>query len=580
MSRALFFLVSRSVANAVLHRLRRLKQPKYLAGAVFGALYFYFYFFQFLFRGTQSAGTGPVLPIGDLGVEIAALILFVVVLVFSWLWAGSRAALHFTEAEIAWLFPAPLDRPTLIRFKLLKSQLGLLFLSCVMTLISGRAALGSLALIHLVGWWIVFSTLQMHRLGASFARQRLLARGLSDWKRRLAVLVGVLALAAAVYFWKISTPAPPHAIADAARAEDFVTWLRSFLHAGPAPWLLLPFRLLVQPWFATDFSAFLAALPAALLLMTLHYIWVVRAHVSFEDASVALSQRRAAYLSARRSGDLRVTQAPRAANVPAFRLRATGFEPVAFIWKHLLAIGGRRTLLYCIGGSAILLAAAVAAPAFSQWPLFAVAVATIASAIFIWVTFTNAAVGARAVRQDLMSIDSLKTFPIAGWKIILGELLGPVFTGTALQIVSLAAAAASVSSIADLPPEFHRLPPMIFVCVAMLTPAINLTLMIIPTAATLLFPAWFKPGEAVSGGMETMGLRIIMALGQFLALGLALAPAAILGGVAWMSAHLLAATAWGPLAGTAIAALTLAVEAGMGVVWLGRLFDRFDPSES
>ncbi len=572
MNRSLIYLVSRSLVNVIAFRLRRLKQPKYLAGAVFGALYFYFYFFRFLIRGGQPSRETPAIPIGELGLEIASLVLFGVVIVFSWLWPGSRAALHFTEAEIAWLFPAPLDRPTLIRFKLLKTQLSLLLLSLVMTLITGRASLGPHVWMHLAGWWIVFSTLQMHRLGASFALQRLTQRGLSDWKRRAVVIAGILASAGAIYFWKISTPTFPRL----ANSTESLDWLRTFLHAGPAPWLLLPFRAVVQPWFAQDFTNFLQTLPAALGIMVLHYFWIIRAHVSFEEASVAFSQKRAAFLAARRSGDMRVKQTPPSANIPAFRLNPTGFEPVSFVWKHLLSTGGKRSLRQWLAGGSIAIAITSALSPSSRWPIAPVIIAIAAVSIFLMVTLTNAANGSRAVRRDLLAINLLKTFPIPGWKIVLGELLGPVLGCTALQILALVIIVMSISSVPELPGAKRHLLPIAAIAIALLVPAINLTLMIIPTAATLLFPAWFKSGEAVTPGLETMGLRIIMALGQLLAL----VPAAILGGVAWMSAEMLAASGAAIFAGAGVASITLGIEACMGVVWLGRIFDDFDPSES
>ena len=576
MNRALIFLVSRSFVNAIAFRLRRLKRPKYLAGAVFGALYFYLYFFRFLIRGGQPSSAGPALPIGELGVEIGSLILFAVVILFSWIWPGSRASLAFTEAEIAWLFPAPLTRAALIRFKLLKSQLGLLFLAVLMTLITGRAALGPTAWTHVAGWWIVFSTLQMHRLGASFALQRLTQRGLSDWKRRSVLLFALTGLAAAIYFWRISAPNLP-AINN---SDVWLDWLRSFLHAGPAPWLLLPFRAMMQPWFAPDVSSFLLALPGALLLMALHYFWVMHAHVSFEEASIALSQRRATFIAARRGGDLRLKQTPQSANVPAFRLSPTGFEPLSFFWKHQLATGGRRSLLRWLGAGAIFLGIASLLSATGRSPIASLILIVVSGALFVISTFTRAGNGSQAVRRDLMSIDLLKTFPIPGWKILFGELIGPAFGGTLLQILSLSVIVISLGAIPDLDDSIRQMLTIGALSIALLAPAINLTLMIIPTTATLLFPAWFKSGDAATPGLETMGLRIIMALGQFLALLLALIPAAILGGVAWLSAEMLGTSALSPFAGAAVAAITLGIEACMGIVWLGRLFDRFDPSES
>ena len=136
------------------------------------------------------------------------------------------------------------------------------------------------------------------------------------------------------------------------------------------------------------------------------------------------------------------------------------------------------------------------------------------------------------------------------------------------------------SSLPEIAEAQRTLLPIAACAIALLAPAINLTLMIIPTAATLLFPAWFKSGENVTPGLEMMGIRLIMVLGQFLALLLALVPAAILGAAAWMAAQMLGPSLWAPLAGAIAAAIALGVEAGLGVVWLGWIFDRYDPSSA
>ena len=43
---ALFYLQCQSFCNRLVSRFKRLKQPKYLIGAIVGGLYFYFYFFR------------------------------------------------------------------------------------------------------------------------------------------------------------------------------------------------------------------------------------------------------------------------------------------------------------------------------------------------------------------------------------------------------------------------------------------------------------------------------------------------------------------------------------------------------
>src|SRR5215471_7374960 len=53
---ALFYLQYHSFRNRLVSRFRRLKQPKYLIGAIVGGLYFYWYFFRSLFRGFATGG--------------------------------------------------------------------------------------------------------------------------------------------------------------------------------------------------------------------------------------------------------------------------------------------------------------------------------------------------------------------------------------------------------------------------------------------------------------------------------------------------------------------------------------------
>ena len=54
---ALLYLQYHTIRNRLVTRFKRLKQPKYLFGAIVGGLYFYFYFFRYLFRGLATAGS-------------------------------------------------------------------------------------------------------------------------------------------------------------------------------------------------------------------------------------------------------------------------------------------------------------------------------------------------------------------------------------------------------------------------------------------------------------------------------------------------------------------------------------------
>jgi hypothetical protein len=136
MGGALFYLEFHSRLNRLRSRLRRLRQPKYLFGAIVGGVYFYFYFFRFLIQRRQAGRAASPIPPGhgEL-VEALAALIFLVMLLLMWIFPRERAALHFTEAEVAFLFPAPVGRRTLINFKLLKSQAAILLSALFMTLI-------------------------------------------------------------------------------------------------------------------------------------------------------------------------------------------------------------------------------------------------------------------------------------------------------------------------------------------------------------------------------------------------------------------------------------------------------------
>ena len=94
-------------------RIKRLKQPKYLLGGIVGGLYFYWYFFRMLFASARRGGQPlPLLASPEnlaLYESIGALFLLTIMLL-AWIIPHQRAALTFTEAEVAFLFPAPISR--------------------------------------------------------------------------------------------------------------------------------------------------------------------------------------------------------------------------------------------------------------------------------------------------------------------------------------------------------------------------------------------------------------------------------------------------------------------------------------
>ena len=578
---ALGYLVTRSFVNGVLFRLRRLRQPKYLLGAILGAAYFYFYFGRFLAvsRMPWGAESGPASPHG---LEIGAAILFVATIVLSWILPASRAAVAFTEAEIAFLFPAPITRRTLVIMRLVKSQFALLLFSAFMTLLSGRFHLGSEVWMRIGGWWVIMNTLNMHRLGASFALQRLRERGMADGKRRVLVVLVLVAFVALVEFMRRSLPPPPD-LATALRGGGEITnYIVQLLHTGPLRYVLAPFKLIVAPNFAHEGVTFLRALLPALGIMALHFIWVVRADVSFEDASIEAAKKRAAFLAARGRGELRARGKSDKARTPLWRLRPTGFAPIAFIWKSLLKSGGRRTLGRWAAFFAVLAAGAFALGRVEDLtkPLVVTAF-IIGGGCYIALLISFVMIGqlsAAQLRQGIATMDLLKTYPIPGWQIALGELAGPVLLGSLMQWCSLGIGLMLLSIAPPLHPHLGTI-TAIAGGIALLLPIFNLSTAILPCAGALLYPGWFRPQESTGPGIENTGMKLILGIAQLLAVVVAMIPVAFFGAVAFFAvAKFTTATEWPALAAGGTAMLILAMETGLGIAWLGSLYDEFDVS--
>ncbi|HYT62042.1 MAG TPA: putative ABC exporter domain-containing protein [Haliangiales bacterium] len=577
---ALIYVQWQSIKNRLWMRLRRLKKPKYLAGAVVGGAYFYFFFFRNLFAGRRRGTVAPEVlsPESALLFELLGALALGAMVLAAWLFPHQRAALAFTEAEIAFLFPAPVTRKTLIHFKLLRSQAAILFTTLLLTFITRRFGGGGTAWVRAAGWWVILSTLNLHTLGASFARTRLLDHGMSNLRRRILVLSALALLLAATVLW-VKRTIPPPETADLAGLDAIKYYVRRTLTSGPAVLVLYPFRLVVRPYLATDGSSFLLAFGPAFALLLLHYLWVARSDVAFEEASLALARKRAEMVAAVRAGSWHSAAKMKRRKRPPFGLRPTGTAAVAFLWKNLISAGqgfSLRTWLF-LGFFAVCIGGAVSVSQQGHgWLLSTVGIMSVilgGYSLFLGPAFLR-----QDLRQDLVNADILKTYPLRGWQVVLGELLTPatILTGVQWCLVLLSVTMFSRVPGGDAIPLANRL--SLGAGAAIIAPMLNLISLVIPNASVLLFPAWMQIGREHVGGVEVIGQRLIFMVGSVLVFAFALMPAAILFGLVFFLAKLLVGMFVAvPLAAVA-AAIVLAAEAALAIWWMGRLFERFDLS--
>jgi hypothetical protein len=594
MLRALLYLRFTSFKNWLVARARRLRQPKYLIGAVVGCAYFYFFFFRPLGEGSSRRGStvpteearrameaaAAALPVDWLPATTAiGALAFLTFITFIWIIPAQRAALGFSEAEIAFLFPAPVSRRGLVHFRLLSSQFRSLIGAAVMMLFSNRwAIVGGNALTHAIGWWFIFSTLNLHFSGANFTLTRLRDLGLVAWRRRVIVVAIIVAIFAVTVARMPASLASPQ-LGSNLDFRPATEWMITLTNTNPLGWLLWPFRWVLAPFLAVSPREFLLALGPALGVVSLHYLWVVRSAVAFEDASVAYAEKRGARIAAWRSGHQRGVAAPAKPRPAPFRLTGIGRPELAFLWKNLLSTWQYFTIRVLLVGAAFIVGASAwisaqpvgrgLLPGIGMMALFFGAYALIVGPQF----------ARQDIRSDLAHADVLKTYPLAGWQIVLGELLTPIVILSCVLWLTLLTIVLTFhpasASLAWLTPGMRVAAG---VAVAAIVPPLAALQLLVPNAAALYFPAWFQMSRTRGGGPEVFGQRMIFFFAQLLTMLLALLPAVALAGL------LIFILQWWLGAVAAIGLATLAVlvvlmaEVWFGVWCLGERFEKLDLS--
>ncbi len=562
------YLIGRSTANRLSRQFRRLRQPRYAIALALGLAYLWF-----LILRQRPERPAPEL-FEQRWVELAGAVAVAAVVAWSWIFTVERRVLAFTPAEVTFLFPAPLSRRQLIHFKLLRSQLVILFNVLLWTLVLSYDRLGASAWPRAAGVWVLLTTLSLHRLGASFVRGSLAAHGVSGATRRL-VSLGVLLVALFGVAWAVVD-------ARALVAGGWAEGIRPFLAAlgqaleGPLPRALLaPFRAMVQPLTASSGGDWIRAMVPALGLLGLHYIWVVRSDAAFEEAAAEASLRRARQLSDSSRGQ-RARRAVRR-EPPPYRLAPTGSPAGAILWKNLVAVtrtGRPRTVALVLAG--IGLVATVLVLRGSEILAEILGWFAVMAGGFLLV------VGPQWIRSDLRGdlskLHLLRGYPITGTAVVVGEVAASTLVLSVLQLAVLTLAWLAFLGHEVMEPDLGARTLALAAAVLFLPP-INLLGLLIHNGAAMLFPAWMAPPADRPAGVEALGQNMLAIIAYVVLLGLVLMPPVVAGTGVFVGLELvLGPWAAVPAAGAALA--TAAAEARILLRSIGRVFERTDPASA
>jgi len=567
LSASLYIIVC-SARNRVRARLRRLREPRYLLGAVAGAAYLYFSFFSRM-RGANRAAErrrrgAPASPAAmqllyASGPALAGILMLAATIV-SWLMPFDSGLLDFSEAEIQFLFPAPVARSHLLVHRMLRSQLGMLFASIVVAAVSPLGGVRRLQIA--LGMWLVMAITKVYFTGISLSRARLASA--SAHARRVAWMpVGVLIAAIAIVgaalarAWVASPPAG---------FREWMLLIGGISMTGASRFVLWPFIAVARPLFAEWPGPFLRALAEAAIVLAAVAAWVLASDDAFQDA--------AAEVAAKKEGG----QA--AAKGAAFKARATGLHldlagrpELAFAWKaaqQTFRLVDRRSLARLV---AIMFSLSVAAASIGRGNGLA---AILGAFALVGVGF-SVLMGPQALRidmrQDLRHLELLKTWPIKASAVIRGELLWPgvLLTAAAWALVALA----GILSAAVFTHVSAANRVAVALAIAILAPALIFAQFTIHNGVALLFPAWVPLGNQRPRGLDAMGQRLILLGGTWILLLVMALPGAVAGGLVWLALrHVLGAAAFVPAAFAFTVAVVL--EVLMASEALGPAYERLD----
>jgi hypothetical protein len=191
-------------------------------------------------------------------------------------------------------------------------------------------------------------------------------------------------------------------------------------------------------------------------------------------------------------------------------------------------------------------------------------------------------VGPQMARQDLRSdlpnLDILKTYPIEGWRLALGELLAPTAILTSVLWVCIVVCAFAIDPTGSLEWLTPATRFVAAVCLGVAAPFVCILQLMVPNTMMVLMPSWYQATRSRGGGIELMGQRMIFGVGQLVIAVFVAAPAAL------AAALIVFSSQWAVGAAAAMVLALLAVlvilgsELAVALWWLGERFTRIDLS--
>jgi ABC-2 type transport system permease protein len=568
---ALAYLLGNTWQNRVRSMVRRLRSPRYAIGMIVGIAYFWL----ILGRHAFKAGARPVVPAGPSLIETLAPVLVLVVISGMWLFGGDKSALVFTEAEVSMLLTAPISRRVLICYKLAQSQVAILINVVIWVFLLGRGSSTLPGVLSAASVWVIFTTLNLHRMGVALSRASQIeyraAGQMRKWAEKAFGFVLIMSIMAVIMAGVTSSMQVPTSGNPLAFVSDLIPFFQSPL----ARRVLYPFHLVTAPAFAPSPSAWAVAMLPALAIVLAHVWWVLRSDAAFEEAAALASARLATRIAAIRARRAVIAEPQAGAKTKTIALASTGAPVVAVVWKNAIAL--RRT--FQPGGMLRTLAlVTVFSGVFgARSSDGARTIAAIAGLMAIMTPMFGLQMVRNDLRSDMMHLPFLKTVPLAGADLVLAEVLSATLPVAAIQLVliMIAGIAFAFSSTAIPIPAGVRAGVLLTSPLTVL--ALNGAICTLFNGSAVLFPGWTRLGPAGTGGIEMMGQSMLTMIASVVAFILLMIVPLAAGSAGYyaLRSNLTAAVTVACILG----AVALASESYGLIIALGHAFERAEPQQ-
>lgn len=542
----------RSTKGRIRARLTRLKNPRYLIGAIVGLFYF-----VFIFRRSLTGGRASVNPDMADGVLVfvgAAIIMMLVAV--QWLMVFRTGGLNLTESEMDMLFPAPVSRRALVHYHIIKPFFGFVIAAIfVVFLLQPVLAAGGFIRASILAFFVMY---------ALYAHQTVLdllpLLPLRAWVTRFAqFLFGIVIILLALIMLATQLE----------QRTDFILGISPTLPtfaaivSAPFCWVAAGFSL--QSPYSWPIAVATCGVGFALL-----YGIIALIDVPLEESTARKWQKRQKRLR-RRSIKRKEINADKARTSRPHWISDSGQ-----VWRVILGKSKLGFLRY-----ALKMPLATMLPAFLIiWLITFFATPNEARPIFAFLTLMFSAVvmliGGRVLhldfRTELEHIELLKSFPIKGFHMVMAVLGINCLVMGAFHL--LMACLFAISALSGSGWDWPYSPLAVSIVAIMVFPVMSLVFLLLENLLLLWLPAWFmeKSGEQRTRGFDVMGRRMFNVIVRFLGFTALMLLPALLSLIVFLwvgdnSGLIIAGTCF---------SLVLAIELVPIVVVAGMLYDRIE----